>query len=185
MRTGVVQRPKDKILSMDPKEITYEMVQKKLQEIAMARGKTTRIDRQEQARGWGLGGASRGCSSMSRTGASVHAACVGAAAPGSETSSLLDGCPPAHLPTRPPHRLQIEMLTYLSGVTKGPVQKVEVMINIITVTFDMNQPTQVRRGAGARVEGSVAVAAWRLLHASCWRCLTSPTRSPAPRRRAR
>ena len=48
MRTGVVQRPKDKILSMDPKEITYEMVQKKLQEIAMARGKTTRIDRQEQ-----------------------------------------------------------------------------------------------------------------------------------------
>ncbi|KAL4439664.1 hypothetical protein ABPG75_002665 [Micractinium tetrahymenae] len=50
---------------MDPKEITYEMVQKKLQEIAMARGKTTRIDRQEQ----------------------------------------------------------IEMLTYLAGVTKGPVQK--------------------------------------------------------------
>lgn len=48
VRTGVVQRPKDKILSMDPKEITYEMVQKKLQEIAMARGKTTRIDRQEQ-----------------------------------------------------------------------------------------------------------------------------------------
>lgn len=33
---------------MDPKEITYEMVQKKLQEIALARGKTTRIDRQEQ-----------------------------------------------------------------------------------------------------------------------------------------
>lgn len=49
VRTGVVQRPKDKILSMDPKEITYDMVQKKLQEIAMARGKTTRIDRQEQA----------------------------------------------------------------------------------------------------------------------------------------
>lgn len=44
----MVQRPKDKILSMDPKEITYEMVQKKLQEIALARGKTTRIDRQEQ-----------------------------------------------------------------------------------------------------------------------------------------
>ena len=39
--------------------------------------------------------------------------------------------------------LQIEMLTYLSGVTKGPVQKLEVLINIITVTFDMNQPTQV------------------------------------------
>jgi hypothetical protein len=29
VRTGVVQRPKDRILSMDPKEITYEMVQKK------------------------------------------------------------------------------------------------------------------------------------------------------------
>lgn len=38
--------------------------------------------------------------------------------------------------------LQIEMLTYLSGVTQGPVQKVEILINIITVTFDMNQPTQ-------------------------------------------
>lgn len=36
------------------------------------------------------------------------------------------------------------MLSYLSGVAKGPVQKVEVLINIITVTFDMNQPTQVR-----------------------------------------
>jgi hypothetical protein len=34
------------------------------------------------------------------------------------------------------------MLTYLAGVAKGPVQKVEVLINIITVTFDMNQPTQ-------------------------------------------
>lgn len=34
------------------------------------------------------------------------------------------------------------MLAYLAGVTKGPVQKVEILINIITVTFDMNQPTQ-------------------------------------------
>ncbi|KAL4854001.1 Eukaryotic translation initiation factor 3 subunit C [Chlorella vulgaris] len=84
VRTGVVQRPKDKILLMDPNDITYEMVQKKLQDIAVARGKTTRIDRQEQ----------------------------------------------------------IEMLTYLAGVTRGPVQKVEVLINVITVTFDMNQPTQ-------------------------------------------
>ena len=50
VRTGVVQRPKDKILSMSPQEITYEMVGKKLVEIAMARGKTTRIDRQEQVR---------------------------------------------------------------------------------------------------------------------------------------
>lgn len=48
VRTGVVQRPKDKILLIDPKEITYEMVQKKLLEISMARGKTTRIDRQDQ-----------------------------------------------------------------------------------------------------------------------------------------
>lgn len=48
VRTGVVQRPKDKILLMDPNDITYEMVQKKLQDIAVARGKTTRIDRQEQ-----------------------------------------------------------------------------------------------------------------------------------------
>ena len=88
----MVQRPKDKILSMDPKEITYEMVQKKLAEIAMARGKTTRIDRQEH----------------------------------------------------------IEMLAYLAGVTKGPVQKVEILINIITVTFDMNQPTQARPSAAPR-----------------------------------
>jgi hypothetical protein len=34
------------------------------------------------------------------------------------------------------------MLSYLSAVAKGPVQKVELLINIITVTFDMNQPTQ-------------------------------------------
>lgn len=40
--------------------------------------------------------------------------------------------------------VQIEMLAYLAGVTKGPVQKVEILINIITVTFDMNQPTQAR-----------------------------------------
>jgi hypothetical protein len=35
---------------MDPNDITYEMVQKKLQDIAVARGKTTRIDRQEQVK---------------------------------------------------------------------------------------------------------------------------------------
>ena len=43
--------------------------------------------------------------------------------------------------------LQIEMLSFLSGVTKGPVQKVEILINIITVTFDMNQPTQACVGS--------------------------------------
>ena len=47
---------------------------------------------------------------------------------------------------------QIEMLTYLSGVTKGPVQKAEVLINIITVTFDMNQPTQVNACRAARTQ---------------------------------
>ncbi|RMZ52937.1 hypothetical protein APUTEX25_001056, partial [Auxenochlorella protothecoides] len=47
-RTGVVARPKDRVLTMDPKEITYEVVSKKLREIALARGKSTRLDRQEQ-----------------------------------------------------------------------------------------------------------------------------------------
>ncbi len=37
----------DKLLTMDPKEITYEMVNKKLQEIVLSRGKKG-IDRQDQ-----------------------------------------------------------------------------------------------------------------------------------------
>lgn len=52
--------------------------------------------------------------------------------------------------------LQIEMLTYLSSVAKGPVQKAEVLINTITVTFDMNQPTQASRKApGQRLAWSL------------------------------
>ena len=42
-------KKKDKLLTMDPTEITYEMVNKKLREIALARGKKG-VDRQEQAR---------------------------------------------------------------------------------------------------------------------------------------
>lgn len=83
VRSGVVARPKDKIMTMNPAEITYEMVQKKLQEISLARGKTTSLDRQDQ----------------------------------------------------------VEMLAHLAAVARGPVQKVDVLINMITVIFDMNQPT--------------------------------------------
>lgn len=82
VRTGVVARPKDKILSMDPKEISYEMVQKKLREVAAARGRATALDRHDQ----------------------------------------------------------VEMLAYLSGVAKGPAQKIEVLVHLVTVVFDMNQP---------------------------------------------
>lgn len=48
VRTGVAERPKDKILSIAPQEITYEMVQKKLREVAAARGRATSLDRQDQ-----------------------------------------------------------------------------------------------------------------------------------------
>ena len=48
VRTGVAERPKDKILSMAPEEITYDMVQKKLAEVAAARGRVTSLDRQDQ-----------------------------------------------------------------------------------------------------------------------------------------
>lgn len=41
------EKKKDKILTMDKTQITYEMVNKKLKEIAMARGKKG-VDRQEQ-----------------------------------------------------------------------------------------------------------------------------------------
>jgi len=83
VRTGVAARPKDKILSMDPKEISYEMVSKKLREVAAARGRATALDRQDQ----------------------------------------------------------MEMLAYLSGVARGPAQRLEVLVHLITVIFDMNQPT--------------------------------------------
>ena len=41
------EKKRDKLLTMDPKEITYEMVNKKLREISLARGKKG-VDRQEQ-----------------------------------------------------------------------------------------------------------------------------------------
>jgi len=40
-------KKKDKLLTMDPSEITYDMVARKLREIALARGKKG-VDRQEQ-----------------------------------------------------------------------------------------------------------------------------------------
>lgn len=73
----------DRILSMDPKEISYEMVQKKLREVSAARGRASALDRQDQ----------------------------------------------------------VEMLVYLSGVARGPAQRVEVLVHLLTVIFDMNQPT--------------------------------------------
>jgi len=83
VRTGVAERPKDKILSMSPQEITYEMVQKKLVEVAAARGRATALDRQDQ----------------------------------------------------------VEMLSFLANVARGPAQKIEVLVHKITVIFDMNTPT--------------------------------------------
>ena len=41
------EKKKDKLLTMDPKEISYEMVARKLREIILARGKKG-VDRQEQ-----------------------------------------------------------------------------------------------------------------------------------------
>lgn len=41
------EKKRDKLLTMDPTEITYGMVNSKLREIAMARGKKG-VDRQEQ-----------------------------------------------------------------------------------------------------------------------------------------
>ena len=43
------EKKRDKLLTMDPKEITYDMVNKKLRDISLARGKKG-VDRQEQAR---------------------------------------------------------------------------------------------------------------------------------------
>ncbi len=42
-------KKKDKLLTMDPKEITYEMVNRKLREIIMSRGRRS-TDKQEQVR---------------------------------------------------------------------------------------------------------------------------------------
>ena len=42
-------KKKDKLMTMDPKEITYEMVNRKLREIVMSRGRRG-TDKQEQVR---------------------------------------------------------------------------------------------------------------------------------------
>ncbi|BDA51264.1 Eukaryotic translation initiation factor 3 subunit C [Coccomyxa sp. Obi] len=73
------EKKKDKLLTMDPKEITFEMVNKKLQEIVLSRGKKG-IDRQDQ----------------------------------------------------------VDMLTYLATVAKGPYQKVEVLVHVVSALFDIN-----------------------------------------------
>lgn len=49
------QKKKDKLMTMDPKEITYEMVNRKLREIVMSRGRRG-TDKQEQV---GMGGCMR------------------------------------------------------------------------------------------------------------------------------
>lgn len=76
------ERSKDRLLTMDPQEITYEMVTAKLREIVSLRGKKG-IDRQEQ----------------------------------------------------------VEMLTFLASIAKGPVQRTEVLLHCVTALFDMN-PSQ-------------------------------------------
>eukprot|EP00891_Asterochloris_glomerata_P007222 jgi/Astpho2/7222/fgenesh1_pm.00113_%23_10_t len=73
------EKKKDKILSMDPTQISYDMVTKKLKEIVMARGKKG-VDRNEQ----------------------------------------------------------VDMLTYLATVAKGPVQKMDVLIQVVSALFDIN-----------------------------------------------
>ena len=90
-------------------------------------------------------------------------ACTVGIAPEAARAWRFCGCPPCPICcsrlalrtcscTLYPLPPQIEMLTYLAGVTKGPVQKVEILINVITVTFDMNQPTQVGSGRGKSPE---------------------------------
>ena len=49
-------KKKDKLLTMDPKEITYELVARKLKEIRESRGRRG-TDKQEQVRGRRGGGA--------------------------------------------------------------------------------------------------------------------------------
>ena len=44
------EKKKDKLLTMNPQEITYDMVSKKLKEVILSRGKKG-VDRREQVRG--------------------------------------------------------------------------------------------------------------------------------------
>ena len=87
-------KKKDKILTMDPAEITYEMVNKKLHEIVMSRGRKG-TDKNEQ----------------------------------------------------------VEMLTYLVSVAKGPSQKLEVLGQLVSSLFDltpgMSTFMKVRGAVGA------------------------------------
>ena len=73
------ERKKDKLMTMDPKDITYELVAKKLKEIIMTRGRRG-TDKQEQ----------------------------------------------------------VEMLSYLATVAKGPAQKFELLSQLISSLFDLN-----------------------------------------------
>ncbi len=73
------ERKKDKFFTMDPTQISFDMVRQKLKDIVMTRGKRG-VDRNEQ----------------------------------------------------------VEMLTYLATVAKGPVQKLEVLIQVVSALFDIN-----------------------------------------------
>ena len=73
------EKKKDKFFTMDPQQITFDMVRQKLKDIVMTRGKRG-VDRNEQ----------------------------------------------------------VEMLTYLASVAKGPVQKIEVLIQVVSALFDIN-----------------------------------------------
>jgi len=73
------EKKKDKFFTMDPTQISFDMVRQKLKDIVMTRGKRG-VDRNEQ----------------------------------------------------------VEMLTYLATVAKGPVQKLEVLIQVVSALFDIN-----------------------------------------------
>lgn len=73
------EKKKDKFFTMDPQQITFDMVRQKLKDIVMTRGKRG-VDRNEQ----------------------------------------------------------VEMLAYLASVAKGPVQKIEVLIQVVSALFDIN-----------------------------------------------
>lgn len=73
------EKKKDKFFTMDPTQISFDMVRQKLKDIVMTRGKRG-VDRNEQ----------------------------------------------------------VEMLSYLATVAKGPVQKIEVLIQVVSALFDIN-----------------------------------------------
>ncbi|MEW5305255.1 MAG: hypothetical protein WDW36_007810 [Sanguina aurantia] len=77
-RSAAAKR-KERLLAMDPKEISYSMVSSKMRELAMTRGRRG-TDKQEQ----------------------------------------------------------VEMLTYLASVSKGPAQKFEILSQLVSSLFDLN-----------------------------------------------